>query len=265
MGGLRRLVAGIVAVLWIMPYLWLVLIAFTIPSQALTFDFPRQFTLANFAAGFVLTNSFVAFKNSFLVAAGAGVLALVLASLAGYGFSRFSFRGKDTLLSSLLVLRTFPVMVAAMGFFMVFVRIGLYNTLTALILIDCVFGLPIAIWNMRAIFDSLPIELEEAAMVDGCTRLGAFVRVALPIAMPGVAANLAYLFILGWNEYLFATVMISSGDKKLLTTAIAESVTQYGLELVPMIAIAVAATLPLCLLFFIIQRPVVSGLYEALE
>jgi ABC-type glycerol-3-phosphate transport system permease component len=264
----RRLLyalVGAVSLLWLSPYLWMVIVSFRPSSEALTFTFPTRLTLENFRTALVLTHTFGVFKNTIIVAGSAALLALFLGGLAGYGFSRFAFRGKEAGLSLFLVLRSFPAIVMAIALFTLVSRTGLYDTHLGLVLIYVVFMLPVAVWNMRSIFDGIPLDLEEAAQVDGCTRLQVFFRISLPLAVPGFAATGAFCFLLGANEFLFATVFISSESKKLLTTAIVQNMSQIGIDIVGMLATSVLATLPLVVLFVLIQPYIISGLYGAVE
>lgn len=259
------IIVGIISFLWLSPYLWMVLVSFRIPSEALSHTFPTRFTFDNIKSGLLRTQTLTVFGNTLIVAGCATCLAMLLGVLAGYGFSRYTFRGKQTILNSLIVLRSFPVIVVALAFLIIIAKIGLYDTFLALILINSALALPEVIWNMRSIFDGLPIEIEEAALIDGCTPLNALFKIVLPISLPGIAATGAFIFLICWNEFLLASLFISSTSKKLITMAIYENIEQFGMNTVDLMATSVLATLPLCFLFIVVQRYIVSGLHGWVE
>ena len=160
----------------------------------------------------------------------------------------------------LINLRTFPSIILAIALFAMAGRMGLYNTFTILVLANAMLNLPFATWNNMSILDSVPIELDESAMVDGLGRLRALFQIVLPVAAPGIAGTTAYIFILSWNEYLFATNFISTPEKQLVTTRIASAVTQTNTDYGSLMATSMLATIPLIVLFLLIQKYIVSGL-----
>ncbi len=258
---LAHLGLGIVTLLWILPILWMLLTSLRDPSEPFYAGIiPSHFTLLNF--GKVLSNAAVvgSFRNSFVVASLAAVMDLIIASLAAYGFSRFEFAGKKGLQILLLVIRLFPGVLLAITLFQVAGFLHIYDSFVPLVLANGLLNLPFAIWNLRTLVESLPVEIEEASWIDGASRLGGMFRVLFPLMGPGVAATGAFVFLLTWNEYLFAMSFIRSPEKQLITTSIAGNIGQYNIDYTALVATAMMASIPLLLLFLLVQRYIVSGL-----
>ncbi len=195
-----------------------------------------------------------------MVAVSAAAVDLVIASLAAYGFSRFRFTGRKSLQIILLVIRLFPGVLLALTLFRVAGFLNVYDTFVPLILANALLNLPFATWNLRSMFEALPIELEEAAWLDGATRIGGIARIVFPLMAPGLAATAAFVFLLTWNEYLFAVTFIRSPEKQLVTTAIAANIGQYNIDFTGLLATGMLASLPLLVVFLLIQRFIVGGL-----
>lgn len=203
------------------------------------------------------------FVNSIVAALGASFLAVLLGSLAAYGLSRFPYkflwmRNKDIsffFLSQLIL----PPVVLAMPFLVLYKNLALLDTLTGLVLIYTLTVLPIVIWIMRDQFDGMPIELEQAALVDGCSIWGAFMRIVLPIALPGMVAAFILSVILCWNEYFFAA-LLTGANAKTLPVMVASQTGSQGINWWSMAAIATAAIAPLVLVGIFLERFIVKGL-----
>ena len=203
------------------------------------------------------------FSNSVVASAGASFLAVVIGSLAAYGLSRFPYkflwmRNKDIsffFLSQLIL----PPVVLAMPFLVLYKHLVLLDSLVGLVLIYTLMVLPIVIWIMRDQFDTIPLELEQAALVDGCSIWGAFLRIVLPIALPGMVAAFILSVILCWNEYFFAALLTSS-NAKTLPVMVASQTGSQGINWWSMAAIATAAIMPLVLIGIFLERYIVKGL-----
>lgn len=250
-----------ITILWVLPITWMLISAFRDPSEPFYLGIvPRHPTLVNF--GKFLSNpiAVMSFRNSFVVAASAAAVDLVIASLAAYGFSRFRFMGQKPLQILLLVVRLFPAVLLAITLFQVAGLFNVYDTHVPLILANALLNLPFATWNLRTVCETIPIELEEAAWLDGASRLGGIVRIVVPLMGPGLAATGAFVFLLSWNEYLFAMSFIRSPERQLLTTIIASNIGQYNIDFTGLVAAAMLASLPLLVVFALIQRYIVSGL-----
>jgi multiple sugar transport system permease protein len=200
--------------------------------------------------------------NSVVVSVTSTLLALALGTLAAYGLARFKLPGglEERLSFWIISTRMFPPIVSLVPLFLMMNRAQLLNTRTSLALIYAAFNLPLVVWMMRGFFEEVPAELEEAAMVDGLTRLGALWRVALPLAAPGLAATAVFCLITSWNEFLFALVMAQTDAAMTLPVGIAGQVTQYEIRWGPMSAAGILAMLPILAFAFIVQRYLVRGL-----
>ena len=203
------------------------------------------------------------FQNSIIASLGAAALAVVIGSLAAYGLSRFDYkfgwmRNKDIsffFLSQLIL----PPVVLAMPFLVLYKELALLDTKVGLILVYTLMVLPIVIWIMRDQFDTIPIELEQAALVDGCSVWGAFLRIVLPIALPGMMAAFILSVVLCWNEYFFAALLTSS-DAKTLPVMVASQTGSQGISWWSMAALSTAAIAPLVLIGIFLERYIVKGL-----
>jgi multiple sugar transport system permease protein len=227
---------------------------------------PRWFsftpTLEHYADAF-LTRSFGQYLlNSAIVAVGSTVCALVLGTLAAYSLARFRLPyGLDRKLALwILSTRMFPAIVTAVPLFLMMRDLRLLNTQISLITVYTAFNLPFVVWMMRGFFAEVPRDLEEAAMVDGDSRLGAFWRVVLPLVVPGLAATAVFCLIVSWNEFLFALVLTQTDAAMTLPVGIAGRVTQYEIKLGVMSAAGVVAMLPILAFAMSVQKYLVRGL-----
>jgi multiple sugar transport system permease protein len=203
------------------------------------------------------------FTNSVIVSVGASLLAVVLGSLAAYGLSRFSYRfgpmrNKDIsffFLSQLIL----PPVVLALPFLVLYRELDMLDTRIGIILLYTLMVLPIVIWIMRDQFDGIPVELEEAALVDGLSAWGAFIRIVVPIALPGMVAAFILSLILTWNEYFFAALLTST-DAKTLPVMVASQTGSQGINWWSMAALSTAAILPLVLIGIFLERYIIKGM-----
>jgi multiple sugar transport system permease protein len=200
------------------------------------------------------------FLNSAIVSLATTVLAMVFACLAGYGFSRFRFRGSNILMIFTLITQMFPGILLVIPYFAVMSSIGLFNTYPALVIAYTSFALPFCIWMLKGFFDSIPGELDEAAMIDGCSRTTAFLRVILPLSTPGLAATAIFSFLVAWNEFLFAVVLTSTPDMFLVTVGIVSNIGQFRIQWNDLMAASVLATIPTIILYTFLERYLVQGL-----
>jgi len=203
------------------------------------------------------------FENSLIVSTGGAIVAVIIGSLAAYGLSRFKYkfgpwRNKDIsffFLSQLLL----PPVVLAMPFLVLYKELALLDNVIGLILIYTLTVLPIVIWIMRDQFDTIPIELEQAALVDGCSLWGAFFRIVMPIALPGMVAAFILAFVLCWNEYFFAALLTST-NAKTLPVMVASQTGSQGISWWSMAALSTAAIAPLILIGIFLEKYIVKGL-----
>lgn len=262
---IRRLFANstviLVTLLWLLPIVWMFLNSFRSPAEPFYSGIiPSRFTLANYIESLSDKTVLRAFRNSFIVAGSAAFFDVVLASLAAYGFSRYQFAGQNALQVLLLVIRLFPGILLAITLFQIAGFLNVYDTFVPLIFANALINLPFGIWNLKNTFDALPVELEEASWLDGLTRLGGIVRILFPLMAPSIVATMAFIFLLCWNEYLFAVSFIRSPAKQLITVTIASNIGQYHINFIGLMANGMLASLPLLFLFLWMQRYIVSGL-----
>lgn len=249
----------------IAPVYWMVTIS--LKSEVDQFASPPRWlifrpTLEHYYDAF-FTRSFAKYLMTSLTVAGLStVCAVTLGTLAAYGLARFKLRGKLDQRLSLWILSTrmFPPIVTAVPLFLMMRDLRLLNTIASLVIVYTALNLPFVVWMMRGFFRELPKELEEAAMVDGDSRLGALVRVILPLVTPGLAATAVFCLIVSWNEFLLALVMTQTDASMTLPVGIAGRVTQYEIKWGVMSAAGVVAMIPILAFAMSVQRYLVRGL-----
>ena len=222
---------------------------------------PRQATAVNFIEVFKGSTFLFNLRNSFVVAAVTVCLTIVVTAPAGYALSRFRFRGRKLFSTWLLATQAFPGIIMIMGMFATFRAYGLLNTHMGLVVMHTSFSMPFSIWLLKGYFDRIPVVLEEAAMIDGCNRGRALIRIMLPLAVPGLLAVGTFSFLLSWNEFFFALIITRSESVFTVPVFLSRflgtgGVVRWG----PLSASALVATLPALLLFMLGQRYLVSGL-----
>ncbi|WP_137288439.1 carbohydrate ABC transporter permease [Natronorubrum halophilum] len=202
------------------------------------------------------------FQNSLIVSLGATVLSTAVCTLGAYSIGRLRYRGRTAMATFLLVTQMFPAILIAIPLFLVFRDFGLFNTLTGLVIAYVAFTLPFAIWMLRGFYENLPESLEEAAMIDGSTRFGAVVRVILPLSAPAIATTAIFTWVLAWNEFVFALVLINDSEKQTLPPGMGQWIGQQALNWDMIMAGALGATIPMLVVFFLLQSYIVKGLAE---
>jgi len=200
------------------------------------------------------------FSNSIIVVGVSTLVSILFSSLAGYGMSRFEFKGKGSFLTFLLMTQMFPSIMLLIPFYKIMQSVGLVNTYAALILTYVSFTIPFCSWMMMGYFKSIPKELDEAAAIDGVSKLRTFLQVILPLALPGVVATSIFSFITGWNEYMFALVLTQSENMKTVPVGIGQLIGQYKILWNDMMAASLYAVVPLVVLFVFLQRYLISGM-----
>jgi len=200
------------------------------------------------------------FLNSTIISVGSTLLAMALSALAAYGFSRFRLRWEQPLILILLLTQMLPGTLLIIPYFQLMAKLRLINSYLSLILAYVSFALPFSTWMLVGFFRSIPLELDEAAMVDGCTRVGAFWRVILPLSVPGLVAVAIFTFLLAWNAYVFALVLTTDPKMFPLSVGIANMLGEYQVAWNEMMAAAVLATLPVFILYGFLERYLVQGI-----
>ncbi len=234
------------------------LAAYTTPPQW----FPDPATLENYANLTTGYTDFVMYvRNSFITCIATAVLAMLIASLAGYAISRLRFPGKRPLLLAILSTQMFPHVLILISLYVMYRQMGLINTHVGLIIAFTTFAVPFSVWMMKGFFDGIPSEIEEAALIDGCTRLGALRHVVLPLVAPGLLAVSLFSFLDGWNNLLYPLTLATSVDVRTIPPGLLLSfLGQFKHDWAGMMAASVTVTVPVMIIFVFLQRFLVRGL-----
>lgn len=263
LAGSRYLAVAAYVLFALFPLYWLLKIAIT-PEKLIytqgTALWPSSVTLDNFRSVIFASDFMAYFRNSVTVSLVSAALTTVIAAAAGYAFSRFRFKGKSLVVVLLLITQMFPLLMIIAPIYKIVASLGLLNTLTSLIVVYTAFNIPFATFLMQSFFDGIPRDLDEAAMMDGCTRLQAFRKVILPLTLPGLAATLGFIFTAAWSELLFALMLINSNDSMTFPVGLLTFVSKFSVDWGQMMAAGVLALVPSCLFFVFIQRYLVQGL-----
>lgn len=245
------------------PFLWMFLTSVK-PGPELNHTpptmLPAHWTFAAYRDVWTTGRFFVYFTNSVLVAGITTLFSLALATLAGFGFARYRLPGGRAMMLLILFTQMFPAILLAIPFYVLMKQFHLLNTLVGLIVVDTTFALPLATWTMRNYFVTVPVELDEAAMVDGCTRVSALWRVILPVARPGILAAAIFSFINSWNEFMFANTFIDKESLRTLPVGLQSLIGQYSTDWGMLMAGSIITTLPIVFFFLLVQKQLVSGL-----
>lgn len=245
------------------PLYWIVKIALT-PNKSLYSEallpFPTSMTFDNFANVFANTPFPTYFLNSVIVSLSTAFFATILASLTAAAFSRYEFKFKNTIAFILLLTQFFPLVIVLVPLFRVLVGIGLVDNLWGLIVVYTAINTPFATFLMKSFFDAIPRELDEAAMIDGCTRIQALWRVILPLTLPGVTATLGFVFTGAWSELLFSLMLINSESQKTFAVGLLSFIQKGAVNWGQMMAASTIALIPVILFFGFIQRYLIRGL-----
>jgi multiple sugar transport system permease protein len=226
---------------------------------------PREPTLQNYSDIWTVANLAAYFRNSLFVALGATALVMLLAVPAGYALARFRFRGRGFYMLFLLVMQMFPGIVIILALYRVVAAFQMTDNLVTLIILNAAFGLSFAVWLLTGYFSSVPAEVEEAAMVDGNSRLGAMLRMTVPLSAPGLVAVGIFSFIGAWNEFLFALTFIRSQDKLVLTVGLWKYIARFQVEWNYLEASSFLVTVVVVVLFMLVQKNLTRGLIAGAE
>ncbi len=252
---------AVALVFFLFPIFWMFLTSIKQPQD--TFAIPPVWifkpTWENYIKTFIEGDYYKYLFNSLKITSISILLATIVSTLAAYATSRFKFKGKTSLLMSLLVFYTIPGIAYAIPLFMIYGQLKLQDTPLGLIIIFTALTIPFSTWVLHGYFVSIPKDLEDSAMVDGCTRLGALTKVILPLAAPGVAATAILTFISTWNSFLFPAILAGS-KTKTLPVAVAAFITDTRIEWGQASAVACAVILPVLILILFAQRFIILGL-----
>jgi len=220
---------------------------------------PTGITLDNFRRALDIADFWGPVGRSLIVSLSVVVIGVVVGLLAALAISRFAFRGRKIVIVGILAVQMVPLVSMIIPVFLLLNDLDQYDKLSGLIITYLTFILPFTVWTLRGFIVNIPKELEEAAMVDGCSRTGAFIRVVFPLLAPGMVATSVYGFIQAWNEYLYALMLLSQ-EHQTATVWLGNFTTKHGTEYAPMMAGATMMAVPIVVLFLIVQRKMAAGL-----
>jgi N,N'-diacetylchitobiose transport system permease protein len=255
-------VGVLVAALFAFPTYWMITSALKPSTDVLSPDYdliPLSFTLDNFVTAFNQPGFTTHLTNSLIVTLGAVACSLIAGALAALPLARMRFRGRKGFLLLVLIAQMAPLEALFIPMFLLMQDAGLLNQLPSLLLVYFAITLPFTVWTLRGFVRGIPYELEEAAMVDGCGKFGAFRRVILPLLGPGLVATSVFAFITAWNEFLYAFVFMRDRDKQTLPVWLSTFKTVFGTDWGGVMAASVLYALPALIFFLLVQRKLVSG------
>ena len=263
-GGILRYVFLITLSLFILvPVLWMVSTAFKTEAETYSPNpiwIPSTISLASFKKFFGLYNFGTMTWNSLITCIGSVLICTAFSCLAGYGVTRFKFRGKKTFMGFLLVTQMFPSVMLVVPFYSVLTKYHLTNSLLGLIIVYAATNIAFSTWMMTSYFKTIPVELDEAARVDGASSFTIFRKIILPLVIPGIAAVAIFVLINGWNEYMYSSVLISKDSLKTLTVGIVSLNTQNQVHWNDMMAASTMSCIPLIILFMCFQKYFIAGM-----
>jgi ABC-type glycerol-3-phosphate transport system permease component len=254
---------GLAVLFALLPILWAVLTSIKPAGELVVYPpqwVPSRPTFAHYQDIFLNSNLGRYFLNSVLVSGLTILLTLILGTHAGYAASRGRFRGKTTLLFIILATIMIPGISVLVPLYMLAARMNLLDTYLVLVLIYTAWQVPTILWFMRGFFDAISPELEEAAEVDGCSRMQALYRVIVPLTQPGLAAATVLVFVYVWNEFIIALTMSATDSMRMIPVGLYFYISQFGVEWGKLMAAVTVAILPIIVLFVILQRRFVQGL-----
>jgi N,N'-diacetylchitobiose transport system permease protein len=253
----------LVLVVMVFPVYWMVATAFKPGQKILSYTpqwFPTDPTLSNFSDAIDQPFFWHAVKNSLIIVSAVVALSVVLAFLASLALAKFHFYGRKAFIVLILGVQMVPLAALIIPLYILMSRLEQVDKLTGVIAMYLTFVLPFTVWTMRGFLLGIPKELEEAAMVDGATRFGAFVRVLLPLVGPGLVATSIFAFIQAWNEFIIAYVFLHTPEKQTRMVWLASFTTLRGTEWGPLMAGATLCALPVVVFFLLVQRRIAFGL-----
>ena len=244
------------------PYFWMMLTSVKPDSDITQWPlryWPSRITFEHYDTLLAHTSFAVNLLNSLIVAVGAVLVGLAVSVPAAYAFSRFRFAGRRVLMTQFLVINMFPIVLLIIPLFVLMRSLGLLDTFVGIIAGHSTFAIPFAIWMLTSYMNSIPREVDEAAFIDGASRLQTIRLVLLPLLMPGLVTTAIYIFVTSWNEYLFA-MMLSGENVRTVTVALQHFIGEFSVQWGLLMAGGTLIAIPVTVLFLIVQRRLVSGL-----
>lgn len=257
---------GLMAVFNLLPFYWMLSSSFKTEAEVANYPatlFPELFTVGAYTKIWFQEKFVYYFLNSLIVSMSTAAFSSFVGAFAAYGFSRFRFRGKTPLMTLFLASQMIPGVLLVGPYFKMLSLAGLYNTLLGLILSQITITLPFSIWMVKGYVDTVPVEIDQAAMVDGASRTRTFLLVVLPGILPGLVATIIFAFLLSWGDLLWALCLISAKSKQTLTLGITQLVGEFRTEWSTIMAATVIATMIPAVLYLALQNFLIKGFTEA--
>ena len=247
----------------LLPIVWLILSSFrnsdSIQSGRLL-PYPTELTVSNYVEAFRIANLTTFLANSFLIAITVMLLVVFIGSLGAYALSRFKLRGKNTFMMLALMPQFFPYVLILIPFYVLMSNVGLVDSHLGLILTHTSITLPFALWMLTGYFAAIPRDLDQAALIDGCSRLGVLFRIIYPIAIPGMVVAGFFAFVVSWGDYLFVSILSQSPETQTLPIGLQTFMSSLQVKWGLITAGTVIAIVPTIVFFAIVQRRLVAGL-----
>jgi len=265
MGNLgRALILAFFMLLVLMPIYWMAITSLKtnseiINAQEVTY-YPHEFTLDNYVQLFKLYDYNLMLFNSVIVSVSTGLSITMLSIFGGYGLARYTLRGKNSMLLFFLITQMIPGILVIIPLYVIFSKLGLINTRFSLFLFYLIANLPFCVITMRSFFERIPYSLEEAAYVDGCSKMKTLFRIILPIMFPGIVAVFVFAFIGAWNELIAGTIFINTSNLWTVPVGLKSLIGKYDVKWGVLMAGGMGALLPTAIMFAFMQKFVVEGL-----
>lgn len=221
---------------------------------------PLEITFKSYLEMWQIKNFAKYFTNTLIVSISATVLSLFFSVPASYAFARFKLKGAQVMLAFILLTQMLPLVILITPYFALMNYLGLLNTHIALILAYTSFSLPFCTWMLKGFFSSIPKEIDEAAMVDGCSRLQAVIKIIVPLAIPGISATALFTFLLAWNHYLFALTLALNKDMYTISVGLGTMIGEFRIAWNQLMAAGLIATIPSIILYMFLEKFFIEGL-----
>jgi multiple sugar transport system permease protein len=252
-----------VCIYCLIPFAWMLSTSLKTEAEAFRIPptwLPLQLTVDSYVGIWIRKNFATYFFNSTVISLATAVLSTFFGAFAGYGFSRFWFKGRRFLIGFFLATQMLPGVLLVGPYFKILSSLGLYDTRSGLIIAFLTICLPFSTWMMKGFIDKVPQELDQSAMVDGCSRVGVFFKIVLPIVAPGMVATILFAFLLAWGDLLWALCLTSSEKMITVTLGIARTVGEFRIIWPMLMAGSLVGGMPAILLYIFLQRLLVQGL-----
>lgn len=245
------------------PFIWIITTSIKPQDQIFTIPisyFPKQVTLQHYIHAWKTEPLIRWYTNTIIVSVSSTVLGMILATLAGYGFSRFRIKGRLPLLVIILLSQMFPQILIVIPYFVWMSRFNLVDSYLSLILAYLGSILPFSTWTLKGFFDTVPRELDQAAKIDGCGEIATFLRIILPLSLPGIGAATLFAFLTAWNNYLLTLILVTKSTMLTLNVGVTKFISDFGIQWGSLNAVVVLTALPIVLAFIFLERYMVAGL-----